>query len=56
MGVRLALTPGDPRGIGPEVARKSLVHLRKTLPDANITVYGPNGPLPPEALEALQSK
>jgi len=56
VGVRLALTPGDPRGIGPEVARLGLDRLRDTLPDVDITVFGPAGPLPPEALQNLQSQ
>ncbi len=56
MSARLALTPGDPRGIGPEVARKGLAHLSKTLPDADIVVFGPNGPLPHEALETFEAQ
>ncbi|MBI4540688.1 MAG: 4-hydroxythreonine-4-phosphate dehydrogenase PdxA [Gemmatimonadetes bacterium] len=38
---RLALTLGDPRGIGPEVVRKALVQLAGEL--ADVTVLGPAG-------------
>ena len=56
MGVRLALTPGDPRGIGPEVARLGLEHLRAAHPEIAITVYGPDGPVSDDFLETLQAQ
>ena len=56
MGVRLALTTGDPRGIGPEVARVGLKHLRAAHPEISITVYGPDGPVSDEFLETLQTQ
>lgn len=56
MGVRLALTPGDPRGIGPEVARLGLEHLREAHPEIALTVYGPDGPVSDDFLETLQAQ
>lgn len=43
MGVHLALTSGDPRGIGPEVAHRSLARLRRESPHLDVRVFGPNG-------------
>ena len=56
MGVRLALTPGDPRGIGPEVARRGLEHLRGARPDLDVVVFGPVGHASPEFLETIQAQ
>ena len=56
MGPPLALTPGDPRGIGPEVARLTLNHLRTRDSNIDITVFGPDGAAPDDLLEALQTE
>ncbi len=53
---RLALTPGDPRGIGPEVARLALDHLRTRDANVDITVFGPDGAAPDEVLEIFQAQ
>ncbi|MBW3534978.1 MAG: 4-hydroxythreonine-4-phosphate dehydrogenase PdxA [Gemmatimonadetes bacterium] len=42
-GDRLAVTLGDPRGIGPEVAAAGLRSLRAERPDAHIVLVGPDG-------------
>lgn len=55
MGVRLALTPGDPRGIGPEVARRALDRLADEKPDLDVTVYGPDGATSVEELAELEA-
>ena len=56
MGPRLALTPGDPRGIGPEVARLALNHLRSRDSNVDITVFGPDGAASDEVLETFQAE
>lgn len=43
MAVRLALTPGDPRGIGPEVGLRGLDRIRNAFPDLDVVVFGPDG-------------
>ena len=42
-GPRLALTAGDPAGIGPEIVLKALSSDRR--PQAELSVYGPAGVL-----------
>jgi len=39
--LRIALTLGDPRGIGPEVAAKALVHFGDRYPDVEVVSIGP---------------
>ncbi len=43
MGVRLLVTPGDPRGIGPEVALRALSLFSDEEPHAAVAVIGPDG-------------
>ena len=50
---RLLVTPGDPRGIGPEVTLAALAAFRSTFPAAVVSLVGPEGELPEEALSAL---
>lgn len=38
--ITLVITPGDPRGIGPEVTKKSLLALEKELKSYKILVFG----------------
>ena len=40
MPVRLVVTTGDPRGIGPEVVRAATARFRETQPDVHLTVVG----------------
>ena len=49
---RIAVTPGDPRGIGPEVARAAISSLAGEDLHASLVVVGPDGILEPEALVA----
>lgn len=56
MGVRLALTPGDPRGIGPEVALRGLERVRNEHPDLDVRVFGPDGMSSDSLLESLQAQ
>ena len=56
MSVRLAITPGDPRGIGPEVALQGLSKLRAIRPDVDAIVFDPAGPTSDETLTALQNE
>lgn len=53
MGVRLLVTPGDPRGIGPEVALRGLNLFSDEQPDANVAVVGPDGLMGLDALSGL---
>jgi 4-hydroxythreonine-4-phosphate dehydrogenase len=47
---RIVVTPGDPRGIGPEVAAKALEVLRSEDFRAELIPVGPEGPTTREAL------
>jgi 4-hydroxythreonine-4-phosphate dehydrogenase len=49
---RIAVTPGDPRGIGPEVARAALTALEQEPLEASIVVVGPEGVVDVAALRA----
>lgn len=53
MRTRLVLTPGDPRGIGPEVALHALDRFRSEFPDADVQLWGPSGVLDPADLAAF---
>ncbi|MEM7415400.1 MAG: 4-hydroxythreonine-4-phosphate dehydrogenase PdxA [Gemmatimonadota bacterium] len=53
MRTRLVLTPGDPRGIGPEVALHALDHFRSERPDADVVLWGPEGPLGTDELGSI---
>jgi len=44
--LRVAVTPGDPRGVGPEVARAAVFALQSERVDAEIVLVGPEGVLP----------
>ena len=44
MTVRLAVTLGDPRGIGPEVVRKAAASLADEAPDVTLRILGDPGP------------
>jgi len=50
---RLVVTPGDPRGIGPEVAARALRAFAITHPAADVSLLGPEGPLSLDELDAL---
>lgn len=56
MGPRLVVTPGDPRGIGPEVAVRALELFSKERPNADVWIMGPDGPLDLGALRAWTAK
>jgi len=45
VGLRLAVTPGDPRGIGPEVTARALRIFSERHPDIGVDVFGPDGPI-----------
>lgn len=52
----LAVTLGDPRGIGPEVMRRALAHLRESHPKVGIILLGGEGELAgslPEGVNVL---
>ena len=53
MEPRLAVTPGDPRGVGPEVADHAIRRFRETHPTADLVVMGPDGPLDLDDLSEL---
>lgn len=53
MESRLVITPGDPRGIGPEVATLALRKFSATHPRADVSLLGPDGPLDAAELDAL---
>jgi len=52
---RILVTPGDPRGIGPEVALKALETLEPEVAD-DLDLLGPDGPLAPPALLELADR
>jgi 4-hydroxythreonine-4-phosphate dehydrogenase len=45
---RLAVTLGDPRGIGPEVAVAAAAAVREGDPDLELVFFGPEGMTPPD--------
>jgi 4-hydroxythreonine-4-phosphate dehydrogenase len=53
VGPRLLITPGDPRGIGPEVSLRALGQFAAERPTASIEVMGPEGPLGLDGLDRL---
>lgn len=53
MDLRLAVTPGDPRGVGPEVAADAIRRFTETHPTVELSVEGPDGRLSLDELEAL---
>jgi 4-hydroxythreonine-4-phosphate dehydrogenase len=48
-GLRIAVTPGDPRGVGPEVARSAIDILEREDSGVSLVVVGPDGILDPGA-------
>lgn len=50
------MTPGDPRGVGPEVVRAALAAFGTEAPEVDVRVVGPEGPLAPEALDELGAR
>ena len=54
MGPRLVVTPGDPRGIGPEVTAEAVRLLEREIPEASLSVVGPDGPLPLAEFDSLR--
>jgi len=53
VGPRLVVTPGDPRGIGPEVAAHAIRAFRESHPDVDLVVSGRDTDLEPGELESL---
>ena len=53
MGVRLVVTPGDPRGIGPEVAVQGVERFLEDHADADVRLWGPEGPTDAAGFAAL---
>jgi len=49
---RLIVTPGDPRGIGPEVTLRALERLQADRKDLSVVIFGPDGELTPAELAA----
>jgi 4-hydroxythreonine-4-phosphate dehydrogenase len=47
----LLVTPGDPRGIGPEVAARAIDLFRRERPEAPLRVVGPEGDIDLERLD-----
>lgn len=47
------VTPGDPRGVGPEVAVRAVARFTQDHPTADIVFMGPDGPVDSEAFGAL---
>jgi len=52
VGVQLVVTPGDPRGIGPEVALRAIA-VFKAESSIDVRCVGPDGPMPVEDLQSL---
>lgn len=53
MDPRLAVTPGDPRGVGPEVADRAIRRFQETHPAVELSIVGPDGPLDLDDLSTL---
>jgi len=51
--LRLAVTPGDPRGVGPEVTLHALETFESRFSSDPVLIIGPDGPLAPHDLSAL---
>jgi len=49
---RLIVTPGDPRGIGPEVTLKALERFQESDAEVSVSIVGPDGELTPAQLAA----
>jgi 4-hydroxythreonine-4-phosphate dehydrogenase len=54
VGPRLVVTPGDPRGIGPEVTAEAVRLFEEEVPGASLSVVGPTGLLPLAEVESLR--
>ena len=53
MTPRLVVTPGDPRGVGPEVTARALERFVEEQAGADVCIVGPEGPLGVGALAEL---
>ncbi|MDX1494682.1 MAG: 4-hydroxythreonine-4-phosphate dehydrogenase PdxA [Longimicrobiales bacterium] len=53
MAPRLVVTPGDPRGVGPEVAEQAILRFRESHPAVDLSILGPEGALTLDGLRAL---
>ncbi|NNF13566.1 MAG: 4-hydroxythreonine-4-phosphate dehydrogenase PdxA [Gemmatimonadetes bacterium] len=53
MALRLAVTPGDPRGVGPEVALHAIRRFQESDPTVDLSVVGPDGLLQLDDLSKL---
>ncbi len=53
MRPRIVVTPGDPRGIGPEVMLRALEIFRGEDPELEVTLMGPSGELDPDGVKEL---
>ena len=53
MTLRVVVTPGDPRGIGPEVTLRSLELFARAYPGAAPSIIGPDGPMTPAELRSV---
>jgi len=53
VSARLLVTPGDPRGIGPEVTLRALALLHDRHPGTEVALVGPDGSLTPAELDRL---
>lgn len=53
MTPRLVVTPGDPRGVGPEVTARALERFLEEQADADVCIVGPEGPIGVDALAGL---
>jgi 4-hydroxythreonine-4-phosphate dehydrogenase len=51
--LRLVVTPGDPRGIGPEVAVHAVERFLRDQPGADVRLWGPDGPASAAGYAAL---
>ncbi len=56
MAQPLLVTPGDPRGIGPEVTQAALTTFSAERPDVPVRIIGPDGALSLEELSAAAAR
>ncbi len=56
MTADLLVTPGDPRGVGPEVALRAIERIRAECPAVDVAILGPDGPLRPGALSEVAAE
>jgi 4-hydroxythreonine-4-phosphate dehydrogenase len=56
MDLRLVVTPGDPRGIGPEVAAEAIGRFGEVRPSVDVSILGPDGPLTVEEMQTLAAE